>query len=379
MSNLLVIGNGFDLSIGARTSYKCFFESQYYEQTRETIFQWIELWDRGERIPPNVNLVQYDFNCWDFLFCLISKGHEKDLERIKWCDIEKVIYDSLINTDISSFSWEIVREILDDNLNNRQYHAGDPIGAQYLRTKTSDRSIRMMVDYLSLQENWRESSVDKTAFYDALLNALKQFELSFGMYIRLTTSSDDYRDRACHQAEKLLDDSVDRWIDSFNYSSFRCNRTKIRHINGDDDAPIFGVNLSLKEEADRPELMRFSKTSRRIHQDTEFDRRNKEWSAMRVENAVVFGHSLNQMDYDYFHYLFTMLQFHTFDLDKMGSIRFVYKLYDTGRSEEIKSRFADSVHELLSCYENNVSSNNSHVLINLLRFSNKLSIDKLDC
>lgn len=35
MKKLLVIGNGFDLAIGARKSYKPFFESDHYEETKK--------------------------------------------------------------------------------------------------------------------------------------------------------------------------------------------------------------------------------------------------------------------------------------------------------------------------------------------------------
>ena len=42
MSKLLVIGNGFDLTVGAKTSYQDFFESDYYKETKDKVFDWIE-------------------------------------------------------------------------------------------------------------------------------------------------------------------------------------------------------------------------------------------------------------------------------------------------------------------------------------------------
>ena len=42
MKKILVIGNGFDLAIGAKTSYKAFFESEYYEEITKKVFKWID-------------------------------------------------------------------------------------------------------------------------------------------------------------------------------------------------------------------------------------------------------------------------------------------------------------------------------------------------
>ena len=84
------------------------------------------------------------------------------------------------------------------------------------------------------------------------------------------------------------------------------------------------------------------------------------------------------MDYDYFFNLFTQLQFHTFDLNKMGSIQFRYKNYDLTHGEEIRNKFANAVYDLLSYYENSIDKFNNHTLINLLWFSGELTIRELN-
>ena len=96
-----------------------------------------------------------------------------------------------------------------------------------------------------------------------------------------------------------------------------------------------------------------------------------------IDRAVVFGHSLNKMDYDYFNYLFTMLHFNTFEIDKMGSIEFVYTIYDPAKADEIRSKYADAIYDLFDYYEGYVSGTNRKILANLLRFSGKLKISDI--
>ena len=84
------------------------------------------------------------------------------------------------------------------------------------------------------------------------------------------------------------------------------------------------------------------------------------------------------MDYDYFNYLFTLLNFNTFEIDKMGSIDFVRKLHETDdKLTEARNRFADTVYALLNYYEEYVNNGNQHILINLLRFSGRLRIREI--
>ena len=377
MNARLVIGNGFDLAIGARTSYHSFFESDDYFKTKKEVFHWIELWSKQSRIPPGINLTQFDFNCWDLLFCLMSKERSDDSKGIRWCDIEKEIYASLTNTELDSFSWEIAREILNNIAHNRKYQAGDPPYGRLLSLENSNKNTRNVAEYISQLPEWRKCCEDRSAFYEKLLDELKRFEESFGSYIKRQTSDEEYRNNSWRLVKRMLGSESNIQIDSFNYSDFSTGMIQIRHVNGDFDNPIFGINLSPEEEEKRPELRRFTKTSRRLHQDSENLNRNTKWELIPIDYSVVFGHSLNQMDYDFFHYLFTMLQFHTFDLDKMGKIQFVYKIYDSKRSKDIRSRYADSIFELMNYYESNVSRVNNHILINLLRFSGKLMICEL--
>lgn len=387
MKKLLVIGNGFDLSIGAKTSYKDFFESDEFEKKRNQADRWISLGKRpGSRSTGLIVEAECDINWWDLLFCLKSE-YDKDFHRTaKWCDVESVIYHSLVADDIDGFSWSHIFEMLLIEYHNRNPQAGPgPLPHWETNIDKVNPKIRIMFTFLMSQDDIQECSKDIATFYDRLLEELKKFELQFGDYIRSRTRQDSYAERARNQAEILagllpekMTDAQDKVrIDTFNYSGFYRGLFDIRHVNGDYDNPIFGIDLAEEEEKSHPGVRKFTKTFRRLHQDAHKLNQQTAWSPEAADRVVVFGHSLNKMDYDYFNYLFTMLRFNTLDIEKMGSIVFVYDIYDQGKRDEIRNKQADSVYALLSDYEKHISGTNQHVLINLLRFSGKLKIKEL--
>lgn len=378
MKKLLVIGNGFDLTIGAKTSYKAFFESEHYEETKKKAFEWIELGEmqtRNSSVLSKVNMLDFDFNCWDLLFCMESKFDDSFNDKANWCDIESVIHDSLIDFSVNKFSWSHTFDLLHAHYYEKERKPGDPslpkgkIGFEHANIKT-----KIMYFFLLNQNRIEDCLRDKSIFYDMLLDEMNKFEQSFGFYIRQRTEGDNYIDKAQFKAHQLVGDKENLQIDSFNYSDFSNGQIDIRHINGDCNDPIFGIDITEEEERKHPEIRCFTKTSRRVRQDSHKLNRVSRWKPVEIDGAVVFGHSLNRMDYDYFNYLFTVLRFNTFDVEKMGNIEFSYRVYDSDRAEEIRNHQADLIYDLLNYYEGYVSKTNQHILINLLRFSGKLII-----
>lgn len=380
MSSLLVIGNGFDLNLGAKTSYKDFFESKTYSDTITKLEKWVNCFTiHNNAVDVFVgNMLGYDFTCWDLLFYLVStKGPlRRTTDSIRWCDVETVIHDSLVG-DIRegefSFSWKQVDKLLFEN------PSSDP----------SDYYEQVVASYI---DNHFEKGIN---LHQVLLDELIRFEKKFGAYIKKATGTTEYQDDAEDLVKRLCDAPQNLYVDSFNYSAFRfiaptgltinfgdkdqvCTKNRvIRHINGNYSNPIFGIDLTEDEKRKHPQCIRFTKTSRRLQQDSHcLTQTIREWPES-VNHAVVFGHSLNRMDYDYFNYLFTILHFNAFELDKMGSIEFVYSIYNPQKADEIRSNYADAIYNLIDYYEGHVNGMKQKVLANLLRFSGKLKIREL--
>lgn len=356
MGTLLVIGNGFDRTLKRPTSYNDFFKSDFYKDTRINVLDWIN----NVRIGLSLfNIADYNFTCWDLLFAVKSRVNDDAFAgNIKWCDIEKVIYNSLYSSNQRKSFWDTICEII---INKTHLEIWDSL----------DIDLKIVFEWI-LEMDW--NCLNRQQFYKKLLEELKIFEKRFGEYIlSKTQNTPQYNEDASNLVECLCRVEPD-FIDSFNYSDFKFHNKKIRHINGDCNNPIFGIDIKNTRELSFIEY--FTKTSRRIYQDV-FGL-GFESKTVAFDRVVVFGHSLNEQDYDYFTYIFTALKYNTLDISQMGTVEFVFHIYDENKDSDIRNRFSDSVYKLLNYYEERINNKNQHVLINLLRFSGKLIIREVD-
>lgn len=368
-NKLLVIGNGFDLAANAKTSYRNYFESEYYCSTKN----WVENYTNmlraiGRNTPSLFDDYEESISCWDLLFYLKTKYEDTGKEN--WFDLEWIIHESLLNNNPHDASWErvlyyfkndsyqLLSRIRNDNID---YNA---ILCEYLKAITQGKGF---------------SKHDEEEFYSFLFSELKRFEINFGKYIVDQTSSEEYLKKSKLLVKELVgvEGRENILIDTFNYSKPKVDQWFIRSINGDSDNPIFGINLTADEENQNKYLDRFTKTSRRIHSAVYHEGGTFE-SREEIIHAIVFGHSLNYMDYDYFSYLFSLLGFDSASTKEMGVIEFVYSIYDKEKAEIIRKEFTGRVYRLLSYYEKSIGIVSNHALINRLYFSNKLIIKELE-
>lgn len=257
MSKLLVIGNGFDLALGAETSYRNFFESDTYKPIKDYIYQHYSssLAIRRGGIT-NYDKNEFTVTCWDVLFCLKSKDGESldTTSQINWCNVEQTMYESLVSHGSTGKSyWESV-------FNEIQYYR-----AHDNQCFSDNIEIDAMVAFCIDDEKW-VSINDISIFNKLLLDELQAFESRFGKYIDDVTNSDEYKKNAIKFANGMSNRKT-CYIDSFNYSDFSTDKVKIRHINGNTDNPIFGVDRRAGTINDYCDS-HFFKTSRRIYQDS---------------------------------------------------------------------------------------------------------------
>ena len=380
INRLLVVGNGFDLQAGAKTSYKSFFDSEYYKEKRELAFSWMnEAIQYKHRLFP----INYDsslLNCWDMLFCMQSKNNSKFKNDISWCDVEQVIHDALVRDRPGDFTWQGVYQAM------HQYYADSEYDLINIFSRHSEE-IAIMCDMLiRLETEWPETVFQNTdAFYKKVLEQLKEFEMCFGLYIHEQTSTNSFQEKTEELVKRLLYNSVISdevecdflHTDSFNYSEYDHYSMNFRHLNGDWLHPIFGIDLTEDERKQYPEAECFTKTSRRLFQDVFEESKGSNVEPYKIDTAIIFGHSLNRMDYDYFVYLFNLLRFNSFDERQMGEIQFVYSIYDPNQEKDIKNNIAQAVYSLLNYYEEYWRGKNQNTLINMLRWNNKIKIRKL--
>ncbi len=144
---------------------------------------------------------------------------------------------------------------------------------------------------------------------------------------------------------KLCNLSTLTSIYTFNYDDYRLKNLckNLVHINGDTSNPIFGIN-SDGVMSDDP-TFKFTKVSRQKNLKNEND---EEARKKPFQYLVVFGHSLDEADYDYFFSEFDRLKI----LEDYNSskIVFAYNVYDQEKKFEINNEYRTNVSKLLKKY-----------------------------
>ena len=352
----LVIGNGFDLFCGLKTSYSDFFNND--KALLENIEKWIEsykesyiIYDYLDYSKPNHEkniskiILKEEITIWDLFFYLSSQVAKNS--EILWCDIEAQMAKSLdISQGDKFFSWNRVLDLCNKK-EFRNAYKQELLCACYTKSK---------IGY----------NITANKFYEFLYDELEKFEKRFGEYIKFQILNPVYKDNAHETIIKLVDLDKNRHlgVDTFNYSTFNINGVHLNHINGNYIKPIFGIDYSNIKAID--ERYTFTKIYRRSEQNFSMDKENIDFTSNRVDNVVIFGHSLNQQDYNYFFPLFDSLKI--IDPTFKGKLVFAYSIYDEEKSQQIKNNLLLNVAKLLREYEMYSKGKDENRLLEILNF-----------
>ena len=374
MKNLLnvklIIGNGFDLYCGLKTSYnhyfdfnqdkyrfldksfceKILFALQWQGSAASVYYSAIECFNASREL--------VKLNCWDLYFLLAARDSFKGGN---WCDVEEKLLESLQDSDDLSN----LERLLPHWGNVYQYLTASLSAKKTIRVSTGSKILAFFIEAKrkSLGLKWKSSPLPDLAkgeFYEYILSELKEFELDFATFItkqhvaykdghaRINT---EYIDRSCS-----FFDSLSRLIrnitsiDCFNYDCPPNRLDKLYFINGNCISPIFGVDSKFKPTD--PEYI-FTKTNRRV--ELGMLGRNTRLSVIEgynvvedFDNALVFGHSLSKADYNYFFPILDELEICDFASKKKFVV--AYSIYDGGNEFDIKKGLRESLYALFTAY-----------------------------
>lgn len=304
---------------------------------------------------------------WDVLFLLESIGIEKEeLNRIKWCDIESIMAKWLVKT--ANFNnevepnWNVVYRILCGN-----------------DREARNENVDILAAFIFMKNN-NSFFGNEQAFYDFLLDQLKTFEKSFGNYIKNATSiykNDMSSGERAGNRTALINElcNVKNLVsaDTFNYDAPQIEGSGIEfhHINGNCENPIFGID-SDTIPADDPRYM-FTKTYRRMSLDMLCDKRR---DLGEFHNVIVFGHSLNKADYNYFFTIFDKLNI--VDISSDSKVVFAYQIYDEQAKYKIESDLRKNISMLFQEYSKyKFGNDHSGRLLDQLTIQGKIIIYKI--
>lgn len=345
---LLIMGNGFDLSCGLKSRYDDYFNwrednlNQIVKNMQcdaSTFEDYVEnLTDSTDEDNPNNGLEgvkgntylnDNSVNGWDYVFALTKKyiSHEYIKE---WNDIENVIYN-------------VVTYLLVD-------------GHKWPDLKIEDRYKKIFSE--KIQQCFKLSNEEVLS--EVILNELKKFERNFANYIKEEVDKNQlYKISARELIKKLVRKelasneiaSVD--ILSFNYSLdadqvktyneyFERHNYKLKinswyNIHGianpkdmsmQNSNIILGIDITdllgrgssatLTNDLLKDPRIEFTKSFRIISEHVNM-MRYADFNP-KIDKIIIYGHSLNKMDYSYFRTIFEMLNLY-------GSSKLALELY----------------------------------------------------
>lgn len=339
----IVVGNGFDLFCGLKTTYKDFFS--FYHDKYEYLADWTKQVANFLYQNPRLAKDPWDLtilvkrmdlvNCWDVFFAMIFDR----MRGYLWCDVETEMLDSLTKRDADVDDdykphWENVWEFIRKE-NMDKHKPGSIIIGQFLYRKA------------------RGLPKTKDDFYEFLLGQLREFENYFGGFITrqhvswnqfLFDCNKTYVRNAHSLLEQFCEPSEIVSIDCFNYgftpeSEFY---DKCKFVNGNYLNPIFGID-SVFGPSD-PRYI-FTKTNRRIEWAMDSD---SSVNVSEFENVVIFGHSLSLHDYNYLFPILDELEMTSFTSKKRLIV--AYSIYDESKKAEIKKRIRNGIYSLFTAY-----------------------------
>lgn len=355
MHQLIILGNGFDLTCGLKSKFSDF----YSNRTNGT--SSIESIPKGER------------NVWDVILSEIGQNDPL------WCNIESLISAYVLQEDewgsrLDRMYGQLMWAIDPSNQNQSEH----PNNAVYDYASTCLGKV-----YISQEE--------LTGF---LLSSLKDYEYIFASYLEEQVKKDDnYREKAHANFATIRDDCIknsqqleyDSSVLNFNYTDpFKSEELGLgivgaRNVHGTLDRTdiIFGIDG--KDVAEDDPAVPFTKTYR-LMSLVPYESETVKLCDSDTSYIKIFGHSLSRADYSYFQSIFDTVNLYGGDT----KLVFMYKNYpnkpdqsvdEQAIREELYSRISHLLMEYGSTLDNKDHGKN---LMHKLLLEQRLLIKRLD-
>lgn len=380
--NLVIVGNGLDLSCGLESTYTHFFENRILKDVEEQLEHFIEYDDSrvshksinfGENeIRPSYEVSDSDYDkikganltFWDFLF-YFTYGNTSGKE---WHNIEKNILNILIKLDLTKVY---------SNMGKAKEHGfvtlgGDPEKKKIVRALK--RSSILSYYVLPAERYNKKKNMDEFLFSELLL-----FEREFTEFLKNKLSENKQYARSISTKLKVIlgkdiVNSNNFSILSFNYTIPKIFQGHITNVHGrlDRDNIIFGIDQK-DVEATSP-VFKYTKTFRKLVQSKSKDDLIYMDNKNELKNIYFYGHSLSRLDYSYFQSIFDYYDIYQSEV----SLVFCCSVYGGRTSSEIISEHANLVGALLEEYGVTMSNkNHGKNLMHKLLLEGRLTIKEI--
>lgn len=376
---LLIIGNGFDLECGLKSSFGHFIATK-----RKLLAPSGTLYSGTDEYTWRETVTKTDCTVWDLFL--------KEQREENWCDIEAEILEQIkyLNARFSELTY--INQYISERSNDLASYDFEHL----YRFKLSYD----IYQYISLRENGSTLSSEKN-FNLFILKELHRFEDAFSEYLREQIIGDisaDHADKKDHpenlyttaaktKLHTLLSfglQSDNRQSKTFSILSFnytgpfdispdeigqRIAYTNIHGICSEGEEIIFGIDgkENLENEITRP----FTKTYRLLGLGGP---QAHDVVSANTRCIKFYGHSLSDADYSYFQAIFDAVHLYSSDV----SLVFFYRCFDEKDPLSHRSEMTNKVINLLTAYgatlENKDHGKN---LIHKLLLEGRLSVEEI--
>ncbi|WEV69378.1 AbiH family protein [Bifidobacterium sp. ESL0775] len=398
-NQLIILGNGFDLACGLKSSYSSFFRDRYslhHWNTESTDIGIInDLLLKSGTLSTKFWKIDSP-TIWDIIFLSNCKTTQES--ETNWCDIETLIQSSIDYwysepywDDYSPGPWTLQYWI-----NGGKEHSDHPEFASYIE------------DFL-IHEGKLVNASAKT-FLNELKTQLNQLEKAFGRYLNTyyaftkfpgQYSNPNKEDERQKQVQNQKIPTYQKYargllktirgknirgnpqlcsVLSFNFTTPFTENAKnndlVRNIHGITEYPIFGIDPVYTDRDGTTHVITdersaFTKSFRVLELPT--DRRyEKTLHPFRSDEPLdfikFFGHSLGDADYSYFRTLFD-------DVDLVNGNTALMFLYT---DDSVRTDLNTNVTHLINKYASDLPSQNQRTdLMTKLMLEGRLSILKI--
>ena len=242
--------------------------------------------------------------------------------------------------------------------------------SNYLYRRTQFRELK---SHFSRNDSIRRNkTMAEYLFYE-----LQLFENDFKAYLLKETKEkeNEYKTQSQALLKKLKErNSENLYILSFNYTKPNTSKYDImNHVHGDlRNRVIIGYDSSEINSADNPYLM-LTKGWQKLFDGT---KDNSLPDKDSINCIKVYGHSLGEQDYSYFHALFDYYDVYSRDI----SLVFYYTEYEDTpeKNEKIRANYISKVYTLLDKYVlESEKENKRRTFVSRLQLENRLKIKKI--
>lgn len=373
--DVLIIGNGFDLSCKLPSTYGDFFKKRYSKEFL-ALFDYDAFLELNIPKIPNVEKMMENYGLIDCL--LVANTVKQGINNYNWVDIEAIILSFFQTGTISLQSlvkeYGIVKERSEaptffNSIQKRKKLINYLDNKNVFPSELKREAILQLISYkkgVSLRGN-NLNKIEESLLQE-FKNSLSQLEEDFKKYLQEEVESENssYLLNTHLLFSALQLNYIKTYLLTFNYtrvdtipqSTYAKDFYEQNHVHGQIGTRreiIFGIDEN-SLELDSP-YQSFTKTYRKLILDS---KRSKTYKKLPrdINNLVFYGHSLGEADFAYFYSLFDFYKIY----DSNVNIIFYFNDFIGDGKDLVLNTYASNITNLFNSYSKNSNFTTKNLL-----------------